>query len=130
MLELARSGRSYDLGDQGVLNAYLTEQDLWGRAGELRPDLNMPSCVRPLGDWEKHQNDIRAMHYLGPRKPGRDTPEHEWFHADTKKLWDDEIAHHNSPPKRGRPNMASSLHTKIVRMVQRYEKWRGKHDPE
>ena len=125
MIELARSGDSYDHGDQGVLNAYITKNELWDRVGVLQPELNMPSCVRGFGNWDKHKSNIRAMHFLGPRKPWRTSPEHEWFHPDTQKLWDQEVAHHDLVPNQNRPNLSSSFHTSVVRLVQRYERWRG-----
>ncbi len=126
MIALARSGKTYDHGDQGVINAWLTEFDKWSDVGELPPEFNMPSCVRTQGDWEKFAGRIRCLHFAGPRKPWRDRPDHEWHHPETQQLWDDEVAHHRPLPKKGRPGLSSSLHTRLVRLVQRYEVWRGK----
>lgn len=123
LIELANKGSSYDLGDQGVLNAYISQSEIASQIGCLDPCLNMPSCVRTHGDWEKYRGDIRAMHFLGPRKPWRTSPAHEWYHADTQRLWDQEIAEHPPVPKQ-MPALRSSLHTRIVRLVQRYENWR------
>ncbi len=128
LIELARSGHTYDHGDQGVINAWLTENDRWDEVGSLPPEFNMPSCVRTHGQWERHRGNIKAMHFVGPRKPWRDRPDHEWFHPDTQQLWDKEVAQHQPLPNIGRPNLTSSLHTKIVRLVQRYERWRGKEN--
>lgn len=133
MIDLARSGKTYDHGDQGVINAWLTSHNHWDWVGELPVEFNVPSCIRTHGDWDnsdwdKYRDSIKAMHFVGPRKPWRTRPEHEWFHPDTQAMWDNEIAHHASLPTKGRPDLASSIHTRIVRVIQRYERWRGKEN--
>ena len=113
LIKIAVDGESYDLGDQGVLNTYIARPGVTDFVGELSPDLNMPSCVRTHGNWEKHRSRIRVMHFLGPRKPWRNTPDHEWFHEDTQRMWDQEIANHAPVPRPLRA-LRSSMHTRIV----------------
>jgi hypothetical protein len=123
MLNLATQGNSYDLGDQGVVNAFLTAKDDPRLAGELPARFNMPSCVRTSGDWPRYADDIAMMHYLGPRKPWMNHPEHPWHHPETQAMWDQETAHH-APVPHLRESLASSFRTRLVRAVQRYEEWR------
>ena len=124
MLTLATQGSSYDLGDQGVVNAFLSAQKHPGLVGELPTRFNIPSCVRTNGDWPRFADDIAMMHFLGPRKPWMKSPDHPWHHAETQAMWDEETSHHASIPPL-RDSLASSLRTRIVRFVQRYEEWRG-----
>lgn len=124
MLGIAKAGNSYDLGDQGVISTLINQDDYKSNVGELHPRYNTPSCARTHGDWNALKNDIRVLHFLGPRKPWRNRPEHEWFHLDTQSIWDNEIKHHSPPTKRDR-KLRSSLHTHIVRLVQRYKASRG-----
>ena len=124
MLTLAKRGNSYDLGDQGVVNAFLSEPDNSELAGELPARFNMPSCVRTDGDWSTYADDIAMMHYLGPRKPWMQAPEHPWHHPETQAMWDEETSHHAAIPHL-RESLASSWRTRIVRAVQWYEEWRG-----
>ena len=124
MLTLAKRGNSYDLGDQGVVNAFLSESDNSKLAGELPARFNMPSCVRTNGDWSTYADDIAMMHYLGPRKPWMQAPEHPWHHPETQAMWDEETSHHAAIPHL-RESLASTWRTRIVRSVQWYEEWRG-----
>ena len=51
LFEIARSGASYDGGDQGVLNAYL-DQEGGHVAGELDAGYNVLVVAKKLGQWE------------------------------------------------------------------------------
>ena len=124
LLNLAREGKTYDLGDQGVVNAFLNRSEFASQVGELPPRFNTPSCVRVEGDWARYSEDLAMMHYLGPRKPWMQAPEHPWHHPDTQKLWDLEVSKHAPLPKL-HGSLTSSVHTRMVRLVQRYEEWRG-----
>lgn len=125
LLQLAHDGATYDHGDQGVVNAFVQTNDMFNNVGELSPRYNLPSCARVDGDWQRFSQDIGIVHFLGPRKPWMNEPEHRWHHHDIQKLWDEEVKHHAPLPKQ-HPALQSSLHSRIVRAVQRYEEWRGK----
>ena len=123
LIGYANEGASYDLGDQGVIGHWLDQENLWGQVGVLPTEYHLPSSTRTHGDWDRYKDSIRVMHYLGPRKPWRDRPEHEWYHADTQELWDEEVAHHDPVPQNDRPNLGSSLYTRLVRVVQGILLW-------
>lgn len=126
LMSLAEVGHSYDLSDQGVINAFV-DRDAWqGTVGQLDPTYNLPSCAATHGDWETFEGRVKLLHFVGPRKPWRSTPDHEW-HSDTvQALWDQEVGHHPRPPER-RGELESSLHTKLVRVVQQLKvKWQSR----
>jgi len=99
LLNIAAKGHSYDAGDQGVLHAYFSQTEMAPLVGQLPPRFNLPSCARVDGDWERYRDDIRILHFLGPRKPWASSPEHRWHHPETQAIWDREVAHHAPVPK-------------------------------
>lgn len=99
LLTIAATGDSYDAGDQGVLHAYFSRPEMVDRVGELPARYNVPSCARVDGDWERYRDDIRILHYLGPRKPWAKTPEHRWYHDETQAIWDRAVAQHAPVPE-------------------------------
>lgn len=98
LLKIAVEGRSYDSGDQGVIHEFLSRPGNQDQVGTLSPGFNLPTCVRVDGDWEQFAPLAKVWHFLGPRKPWMDRPDHRWFHADTQAIWDREVACHEPVP--------------------------------
>ncbi|HVS14845.1 MAG TPA: glycosyltransferase [Thermoanaerobaculia bacterium] len=89
MLTIADSRRSYDGGDQGVVNAYL-ENAGHGIAGELDPSYNVLVRAKRFGKWELLRDRIRILHYVNRWKPWSENHARDWlFDPELKRLWDD-----------------------------------------
>jgi lipopolysaccharide biosynthesis glycosyltransferase len=89
MLEIARSGVSYDGGDQGVVNAYL-DQSSGGVAGELDPGYNVFVSAKQTGQWGVYRNRLRVLHFVNALKPWATDHQHDGlFDAEFKRWWDD-----------------------------------------
>ncbi len=89
LLELARSGVSYDGGDQGVINAYLDERG-GDVAGDLDSGYNVLVRAKKLGDWEVLRKRLRVLHFVNALKPWAANHRHDWlFDEEFKRLWDE-----------------------------------------
>jgi lipopolysaccharide biosynthesis glycosyltransferase len=89
MLTIADSRRSYDGGDQGVVNTYL-ENAGHGIAGELDPSYNVLVRAKRFGKWELLRDRIRILHYVNRWKPWSENHARDWlFDPELKRLWDD-----------------------------------------
>lgn len=89
LLEIARQSGSYDLGDQGVINAYFERAGL--TPGELDPEYNVFVSVRARGRWsEVVRRPVRILHYVNLIKPW--VPGHDrdpYYDEEFKRIWDD-----------------------------------------
>jgi hypothetical protein len=89
LLEIARSGVSYDGTDQGVVNEYLVCEPN-ATAGELDPSFNVMVLSKKAGRWERYQDRIRILHFNNRLKPWAADHRHDWlFDAEFKRLWDE-----------------------------------------
>jgi hypothetical protein len=89
MLEIARSGVSYDGGDQGVVNAYVN-QSSGDVAGELDPGYNVLVRAKKVGQWEIFRDRLKVLHFVNGLKPWATDHHHDWlFDEEFKRWWDD-----------------------------------------
>ena len=89
MIDIARTGLSYDGGDQGVLHRYLDEHP-HVRVGELDAAYNVMVAWKTHGRWERIADRVRILHFVNAFKPW--TAHHArdpLFDAEFKRLWDD-----------------------------------------
>ncbi len=89
MLDLARSGHSYDGGDQGVINAFLAAEAARYETGDLPEEYNVFVNDRIGARWPRLAERAKLLHFVGPVKPwsttyARDCP----FGRDFKARWD------------------------------------------
>lgn len=89
LLEIARSGKFYDGGDQAVINHYL-EQEPGANPGELDAQYNVMVLVKKYGQWDKIKHRIKILHYTNRLKPwAADHYRDFLFDAEFKRLWDE-----------------------------------------
>jgi hypothetical protein len=89
MLDIARTGKSYDGGDQGVINQYLDEE-LNTSVGDLEPAYNVLVNAKIHGQWDKFKDDIKILHYTNRFKPwALDHSSDVLFDLELKGLWDE-----------------------------------------
>src|SRR5262249_24218746 len=94
MLELVRVGRSYDCGDQGVINAFLADEGARFETGELPEEYNVFVNDTIGARWPRLAERARLLHFVGPTKPW--TPEYARacpFGLEFKARWDDAARH-------------------------------------
>jgi lipopolysaccharide biosynthesis glycosyltransferase len=90
LLDIARSGDSFDGGDQGVIDRYL-DQEQGTSAGELDAAYNVMVVVKKRGQWDQYKNRIKILHFTNHLKPW--APDHHLdrgFDPEFKRLWDEE----------------------------------------
>lgn len=90
MLELTREGQSYDCGDQGIINAFLANQDAQFEAGELPDEYNVFVNHRIGARWPHIGDRAKVLHFVGATKPWtrryeRDCP----FGREFKARWEE-----------------------------------------
>ena len=92
MLEIARSGVSYDGGDQGVINHYL-DHEVEAPAGELDEAYNVLVLAKKKGQWARYKDRVKILHYVNSLKPWAADHRHDYlFDAEFKRLWDEAYA--------------------------------------
>ena len=88
MLDLVQRGRSYDCGDQGVINAFLDEERV--AAGELPEEYNVFVNDRIGARWPRIADRAKLLHFVGPKKPwSADYARAYPFGRDFKTRWDE-----------------------------------------
>jgi hypothetical protein len=89
MFEIARSGTSYDGGDQGVINAYLGQEGDHVM-GELDAGYNVLVRAKKAGQWEVFRDRLKVLHFVNGLKPWAPDHHHDWlFDEELKRLWDE-----------------------------------------
>lgn len=103
MIEIARSGTSYDEGDQGVLHQLLEESPQI-RVGELDPAYNVMVVWKKFGRWEQIRDRVRILHFVNGFKPWSPHHAHDLlFDADLERHWDDAFRGAIVPTRSGAP---------------------------
>jgi hypothetical protein len=69
MLRLMREGRSYDGGDQGIINTFLANHRDEFEAGELPEAYNVFVNDRITGRWPLIGSEAKVLHFVGRTKP-------------------------------------------------------------
>jgi hypothetical protein len=69
MLELMREGRSYDGGDQGIINTFLADHGAEFEAGELPEAYNVFVNDRIEARWPLIGAEAKLLHFVGRTKP-------------------------------------------------------------
>lgn len=88
MVDIARTGASYDGGDQGVINAYLDA--VGGPVGELDAGFNVLVRAKKEGQWDVYRHRLKVLHFVNALKPWSAEHHHDWlFDDELKRLWDD-----------------------------------------
>jgi hypothetical protein len=89
MVEIARSGASYDGGDQGVINAYL-DREAGDVAGELDAGYNVLVGAKKLGRWDVFKDRVKVLHFVNNLKPWAADHRYDWlFDEEFKRWWDE-----------------------------------------
>jgi lipopolysaccharide biosynthesis glycosyltransferase len=89
MLQLARGGASYDGGDQGVINYYMSHEP-GASAGELDEAYNVMVQAKKDGRWDLFENRIKILHYVNNLKPWAADHRHDrLYDREFKRLWDE-----------------------------------------
>jgi hypothetical protein len=90
MLELTRAGRTYDGGDQGILNTFLANHHTQLEAGELPEEYNIFVNDSIEARWPRIRARAKLLHFVGLTKPWNRYYERACpYGRDFKPLWDD-----------------------------------------
>jgi len=90
MLALMRAGKTYDGGDQGILNAFLAEHRAQYPAGELPPEYNVFVNPSIEARWPRIRERAKLLHFVGLTKPWeRDYARYCPYGREFKPRWDD-----------------------------------------
>lgn len=94
MLELAREGRSYDCGDQGIVNTFLASEGASFEAGDLPEEYNVFVNAHIGARWPRIGGRAKVLHFVGPTKPWSTTYERDCpFGREFKARWDEAARH-------------------------------------
>ena len=92
MLDIARTGESYDGGDQGVVNGYL-DQEPRVSVGHLDSGYNTMVVVKNRGQWDRFKDRVKILHFTNRSKPwAADHHLDPLFDPEFKRLWDEAYA--------------------------------------
>jgi hypothetical protein len=94
MLALTRTERSYDGGDQGIINSFLASHRADIGVGELPEEYNVFVNDRIENRWPKIADSAKVLHFVGNTKPWshyyqRACP----FGREFKRRWDEAARH-------------------------------------
>jgi lipopolysaccharide biosynthesis glycosyltransferase len=90
MMEQMRAGRSYDGGDQGIINAFLAHHRAEFEPGELPQEYNLFVNESITARWPRIGADAKVLHFVGKTKPWSRHYERAYaFGPKFKPLWED-----------------------------------------